>query len=56
MKSIVVDSEPAAAHLRGRAGLMRRIESRFRFLAVCCAGFTCSVRKMIHADSSTTNL
>lgn len=34
VKSIVMDSEPAAAHLRGRVGLMRRIESRFRFLAV----------------------
>lgn len=34
VKSIVMDSEPAAPHLRGRVGLMRRIESRFRFLAV----------------------
>jgi hypothetical protein len=34
VKSIVTDSEPAAAHVRGRVGLMRRIESRFRFLAV----------------------
>ena len=34
IKSIVVENEPAAAHLRGRVGLMHRIESRFRFLAV----------------------
>ena len=34
IKSLVADAEPAAIGLRGRASLMHRIESRFRFLAV----------------------
>ncbi len=34
MKSLVGDAEPAAIALRGRACIMHRIESRFRFLAV----------------------
>lgn len=32
VKSIVGDNEPPAVSRRGRAGVMRRIESRFRFL------------------------
>ena len=34
LKSLLADNEPAAVLHRGRESLMRRIESRFRFLAV----------------------
>ena len=34
LKSLMADNEPAAVLHRGRESLMRRIESRFRFLAV----------------------
>ena len=37
LKSILQDNEPAAMAHRGRASIMHRIESRFRFLAVCMA-------------------
>ncbi len=38
LKSILKENEPAAISHRGRASIMHRIESRFRFLAV---GYTC---------------
>ena len=49
VKSLVADAEPAAIALRGRASIMHRIESRFRFLAV-------STRPTPHPDRSFAEL
>jgi hypothetical protein len=48
LKSLLADNEPAAVLHRGRESLMRRIESRFRFLAVRARSSRASFGRYAH--------